>query len=95
MLKRLTFTPVLDTAAYGANQVLFATFAAGQLPLIGPGAVLIGATIHDKDDEATAFDLYFLRSNVAMGTVNEDPSITDANSLLPTRIMVIFIAYGS
>ena len=65
-------TPVLDTAAYAANDVLFAT-------VLVPGKFYSGKIKYvvaiSKDDVAEASVLYFLRSNVVFGTINTPPSI--------------------
>lgn len=80
MVRRIT--PVLDTSAYAAGDVLFPTTAI----TIASGAQACRGTVRfvgvlDKDDQtAQAITLWFLRSNVALGTVNAAPSITDANA---------------
>ncbi len=89
MLKRLTFTPVLDTAAYGAGDTLFITTAVGQLTHIGQPALLRAVAIHDKDDEGAAIKLYFLRENVTFGALNDAPSLSDANSVFVTGKLAV------
>jgi hypothetical protein len=69
--------PVLDTSAYTANDVLFATTA---VPCKVSSGKIRGVEIIDKDDVGEAAKLIFLRSNVALGTFNAAPSISDANS---------------
>jgi len=91
-LKRLTFTPVLDTGIYGANDTLFATIVAGELPNAGARCFLRSVIVHDKDDEGPQMTLWFLRSNVVFGVVNEAPSISDANSLFITGSLAIAAA---
>ena len=80
--KVLRVTPVCDTSAYTAGDVLFETTA---LPIDGRGNGAKGtirfAGILDKDDQASqTITLWFLRSNVALGTKNSAPSITDTNA---------------
>jgi len=91
-LKRLTFTPVLSTSIYDANDTLFATILAGELPNAGARCFLRSVVVHDADDEGPQMTLYFLRSNVAFGTVNAAPSITDANSLFVTGSLAVAAA---
>ena len=75
-------TPVCDTSAYGAGDVLFPTTAiTGATRSSGGAVILDSVTLLDEDDQTAAIiDLYFLRSNVAFGTANSAPSITDANA---------------
>ena len=75
-------TPVIDTAIYAANDVLFVPIEivnAGRVN--GANVVLNGIAMLDEDDEtAFAFDLVFLRSNVSLGTLNGAVNISDANA---------------
>jgi hypothetical protein len=75
-------TPVIDTAIYAANDVLFVPIEivdAGRVA--GANVVLNGIVMLDEDDEtAFAFDLVFLRSNVSLGTLNGAVDISDANA---------------
>ena len=75
-------TPVCDTLIYAAGDVLFDTTAiAGAVRTSGGRAELVSVTVLDEDDQAAAvMDLYFLRSNVSLGTFNVAPAITDANA---------------
>jgi hypothetical protein len=75
-------TPVCDTSAYTAADVLFPTTeVAGAVRTSGGKSILTSVALLDEDDNTAAvIDLYFLRSNVAFGTANGAPSITDANS---------------
>ena len=75
-------TPTLDTSAYGAGDVLFdTTTIANAVRVAGGRAELVSVTVLDEDDQtAAALDLYFLRSNVSLGTFNAAPAITDANA---------------
>jgi hypothetical protein len=77
------FTPVVDTAAYAAGDVLFDTtpvVLSSNAAASARGTILT-ASIIDRDDEASqTITLYFLRSNVSLGTINAAPSITDDNA---------------
>lgn len=75
-----TFTPTLDTSAYTSGDVLFATTAVLGVCEGGKPSVLRAITLVDADDEGVEIDLYFLSENVAMGTINNAPSISDANA---------------
>lgn len=70
-------TPVLDTGAYTAGDVLFATTA---IPTAIKSGIIRGVTIVDKDDVGESCDLWFFQSNVALGTANLAPSISDVNA---------------
>ncbi len=78
----LDVTPVCDTSAYTAGDVLFDTTAVtGALRSSGGAAELVSVTLIDEDDQAAAnITLYFLRSNVSLGTINGAPNISDANA---------------
>ena len=74
--------PALDTAAYTSGDVLFiATTVSDVMRVNGGRALLQSLVVIDKDDQKIAFDLYFFRSNVTLGTINSAPSITDADGL--------------
>ena len=78
--KIIRFTPVVDTSAYASGDVLFNTTAvtvSNSANVAARGTVLT-ASIVDRDDESSqTITLYFLRSNVSLGTINAAPSITD------------------
>lgn len=80
LVKRVT--PVCDTSAYTAGDVLFPTTAI----TIASGVQAARGTIRfagvlDKDDQtAQAISLWFMRSNVALGTANSAPNISDTNA---------------
>lgn len=78
----VTVTPTLDTSAYAAGDVLFDTTAiANAVRVSGGRAELVSIQVLDEDDQTAAvLDLYFLRSNVSLGTFNVAPAITDANA---------------
>lgn len=82
--KILSLTPVLDTDAYAAGDVLFVTTALTLAPASGPAGEVKGrvvqVTLLDKDDQGATLDLVVLRSNVALGTINAAPSISDADA---------------
>jgi hypothetical protein len=77
------FTPVVDTSAYAANDVLFDTTAVSLSNNTTAGArgTILTASIIDRDREASqTITLYFLRSNVSLGTINDVVSISDDNA---------------
>lgn len=78
-----TFDVVLstDTSAYAAGDVLADTqLLAAVMPEPGRSRILYSVKLTDADDQGAALDLYFLSSNVSLGTENSAPSITDANA---------------
>ena len=81
--KIVRFTPVVDTSAYAANDVLFDTTAVtiSSNATAGARGAILSASILDRDDEASqTITLFFLRSNVSLGTINSAISITDDNA---------------
>lgn len=77
-----TVTLSLDTSAYASGDVLADT---QQMDAVfrktdGTG-VIRHVTVFDQDDQKVAMTVYFLSANVAMGTENAAPSISDANAL--------------
>lgn len=75
------FTPTLDTSVYAAGDVLFATTAITSVfPANNGKGILHSLVVNDKDDQKPVFDLYFLRANTSIGTINAAPSITDAGA---------------
>ena len=79
--KIVAVTPTLDTSAYTAGDVLFATTAVSSVfPANGGRGVLHSIVVNDKDDQKPVFDLYFLKANTSIGTINAAPSITDAGA---------------
>lgn len=82
-IKIIDVTPTLDTSAYGAGDVLFATTEIPNVERGEPvphGQILDAVTLIDKDDEGAAITLYFFDSDVALGTINNAPGISDANA---------------
>jgi hypothetical protein len=75
-------TPVCDTSAYTANDVLFPTTEVPNAVRVSGGkAILDSICLLDEDYQTAAvINLFFLRSNVALGTANAAISITDANA---------------
>ena len=83
------FTPVLDTAAYTAGDILFpATLIPG-----GPrNGIIRGISILDKDDVGESVDLVFLDSSVAWGAANAVPSVADVDTEAIIGIVTTVIA---
>lgn len=78
----ITITPVLDTSAYVAGDVLFATTEIANAVRINGGRVkLTSVTLIDIDDQGAALDLYLLGANSAIGTINTAPDIDDTEVL--------------
>lgn len=75
-------TPVCEAATYDAADVLFPTTEVpNAVSRSGGTSELTSVTLLDLDDNTAAvITLYFLRSNVALGTANAAISITDANA---------------
>jgi hypothetical protein len=72
----------LDTNIYASGDVLADTQQVDAAMRITNGTgVMQSIVIVDQDDQKAAFTIYFLNSNVAMGTENSAPGITDANAL--------------
>lgn len=71
----------LDTSAYANGDVIAAT---QELPdavkMLDGGAMIESLTVIDKDDNGQVFDVWIMDSNVAMGTENSAPNISDANA---------------
>jgi hypothetical protein len=71
----------LDTSQYASGDVLADS---QQVKFVSPtsskNVMLYSLTVLDKDDQAKAMDVCFLRSNVSIGTENSPVSVTDANA---------------
>ena len=81
--KIVRFTPVVDTSAYAAGDVLFDTTAVSLSSNTSGAArgTILSASILDRADTAEqTIRLFFLRSNVSLGTINSAISITDDNA---------------
>ncbi len=82
------FVPTLDTSSYAVGDVLFdrALLDVGNYANPGQNALqrirgrILSVGVLDKDDLGVAMDLYFLKADVSLGTVNAAPSITDTNA---------------
>lgn len=89
-LRRVTFTPAVSTSIYAAGDVLFITTeVVGALVKEGARGILRAVTVHDKDDEAANLTLYFLRSNVSLGALNDPISISDADCVNLTGAVLV------
>jgi len=68
----------LDTAIYASGDILFDTqVVQGALnESLGTG-IIHSVTLLDKDDQAGALDLLFLRTNVSIGTENAALNVSD------------------
>ena len=86
----LEVTPALDTAATSAGDVLCPTVAltpalAGQT---FEGEV-VGITVLDKADQGAALDVFFLDSEVDLGTAGAAISISDADAESILRVQSV------
>ena len=81
--KIVRFTPVVSTSAYDANDVLFDSTAVSLSSNTSGAArgTILSASILDRADTAEqTIRLFFLRSNVSLGTAGSAISITDDNA---------------
>ena len=84
----IDFVPTLDTSAYAAGDVLFDRTLLDLGNYANPGqndaqkirGRILSVGVLDKDDQGVAMDLYFLKADVSLGTVNAAPSISDSNA---------------
>ena len=74
--KEVTLT--CDTAVYADGDVLAATQEVAGVCENGYPVALWSVALLDKDDQGAALDIYFLRTNVSIGTENAAAGITDA-----------------
>lgn len=71
----------LDTSAYASGDVLADTQVVTNATRVADlGGIIHSVEVIDQDDQGAAFDIYFLDSNVSMGTENSAPNISDANA---------------
>jgi hypothetical protein len=78
--RTITVTPVLDTNAYAAGDVLFAATELDFGNALVSG-VIKHASILDTDDQASqTITLYFAGSTFTLGTANSAISISDADA---------------
>ena len=66
-----------DTAVYADGDVLAATQELAGICKNGYPVALWSLALLDKDDQGVAMDIYFLRTNVSIGTENAAAGITD------------------
>jgi ribosomal protein S8E len=81
--KIIRVTPTVSTSAYTANNVLFATTAVpiSVTPSSSRGTIL-GVSIVDRVRQPVqTITLTFLRSNVALGSLNAPVTMTNTNAL--------------
>lgn len=76
-----TFTPVLDTDPYAANDVLFVPIEIEDFFKVEGGTRTIHSiVVLDGDDQGQDFDLLFLDATGTVGTINSAVSISDADA---------------
>jgi len=74
-------TMALDTNVYADGDVLTATAEIPNAVLNNGGAGIIHSlALLDKDDQAGALDIVFMRTNKSLGTVNDPVSISAADA---------------
>lgn len=87
----ISFTPTLDTAAYAAGDVLFATTTLGTVTRVNDGrAILMSLTGVDKSKNKPAMTLLFYQTNVTSAAANAANNLSDsdqANLLGYVRIL--------
>lgn len=77
----VSVTLSLDTSAYTSGDVLADTQVVTNAARKTDGTGTIQSlVVIDKDDNGVAMDLHFFSANVALGTENSPPSISDANT---------------
>jgi len=91
----ISVTPVCDTNAYGAGDVLFdRTLIAGATSVPDAAVILDSIVVLDEDDQTAAnLTLVFLDADVTLGTANSAPSISDTNAR--NIIGAVVVASGS
>ena len=90
----VTITPVLDTSAYVASDVLFVPVIATLQSVLGADhsirAEVVGATIIDKSANAGLFDLVFFESlPTTFGALNAAVGLSSADALLVKRLVPV------
>lgn len=71
----------MDTSAYSSGDVIADSQVMTNALRVNDGTgVLQSLTLIDKDDQGVAFDVYVLDANVAIGTENSAPNISDTNA---------------
>lgn len=86
-------TPVCDTSAYTAGDVLFTTT---ELPGVcrasGTAVKLTSVSLLDEDDNtAAAITLFFLRANSSLGAFNNAPDIDDTEA----RDLIGYVSFAA
>lgn len=77
----VSVTPVLDTSAYAAGDVLFTTTTVTAVSrLAGSPVELVSLYVVDKDDQKPVLDLYLFDRTVTFGPFNAAPAISDADA---------------
>lgn len=77
-----TWTLTVDTSILASGDVIGDTeVITNVFADANDTGVVISCTVYDKDDQGTAIDILFFDANVALGTENSAPSISDANTL--------------
>ncbi|WP_298161153.1 hypothetical protein [Brevundimonas sp.] len=91
----IAIQPVLDTVGYTSGDVLFnpATIA-NAVPAVGGRAILQSLTLYDGDDQGLAMDIFLCSGNVAFGTINTAPNISDANLIANQAQLVCSVVAG-
>ena len=81
LLKITDVTLSLDTSAYASGDVLADSQIISACLRTDDGTgTIVNVTLTDVDDQGAGLDLIFLDANVALGTENSTPSITDGNA---------------
>ena len=83
--QRFEVNLVIDTNAYASGDVLSDRVAVALAAAIPDGETvirgeIIGITLLDKDDVGGLLDLVFIDADVALGTINSAPSISDTDA---------------
>lgn len=77
-----SLTLSLDTSAYANGDVIAATQElTDAVKGIDGWGTIESLTVIDNDDNGQVFDVWIMDSNVAMGTENAAPNISDTNAL--------------
>jgi hypothetical protein len=80
LLERYAITLSADTSIYATTDLLTDTQAITDLYRSSRPCILYDLRLVDEDDQGTAVDIYFLRSNTSLGTENAAFAPTDAMS---------------
>jgi hypothetical protein len=77
----VSFTPTLDTAAYAANDVLFATAAVTLARANDKCVALMSLTGIDKSKNKPAMTLFFYQTNVTSAAANAANNLSDSDAI--------------